>query len=135
MQKYNYDDIDDEMLNFETMHKIVIKMNDATKVLKKLTVIINSENRFKHLIENLQFFVSSSINKIDTFTFSMIKSTFKTKDVDPLIQMLFNLIFALRAQTDQFFAFAVSINYFRNALNVVVIYFHSISFEQIEKNA
>ena len=48
MQKHNYDDIDDKMLNFETMHKTAIKMNDATKILKKLTVIINSKNRFKH---------------------------------------------------------------------------------------
>ena len=69
MRKHNYNDIDDEMLNFKTMHKTAIKMSDATKILKKFTVIINSENRSKHLIENSQFFVLSSISKIDTFTF------------------------------------------------------------------
>ena len=78
--------------------------------LKKFTVIINSENRFQHLIKNSQFFVSSFINKIDTFTFSMTKSILETENEDQLIQKLFNLIFALRAQVDQFFAFAVSIN-------------------------
>ena len=57
MRKYNYDNINDEMLNFETIYKTTIKMNNATKILKKFTVIINSENRFKHLIENSQFFV------------------------------------------------------------------------------
>ena len=49
--------------------------------------------------------------------------------------MLFDLIFALRAQIDQFFAFAVSINYFRNVFNAVVTYFKNIFLEQIEKNA
>ena len=82
MRKPNYDDIDDEMLNFETIYKTAIKMNNATKILKKFTVIINSENRFKHLIENSQFFVSSFINKIDIFTFSITKFTFKTENVD-----------------------------------------------------
>ena len=76
MRKHNYDDIDDEMLNFETMHKTTIKINNATKILKKFTILINNKNRFKHLIKNSQFFVFSSINKIDTFTFSMIKFTF-----------------------------------------------------------
>ena len=52
MRKHNYDSIDDKMLNLETMYKTAIKMSDATKILKKLTVIINSENRFKNLIEN-----------------------------------------------------------------------------------
>ena len=85
MREDNYDDIVDGMLNFEAMHKAAIKMNDATKVLKKFTVIINSENRFKHLIENSQSFVSSFINKIDTFAFSMTKFTFKTENVDQLI--------------------------------------------------
>ena len=64
MQKHNYDDIDNKMLNFETMHKTTIKINNATKVLKKLTVTINNENLFKHLIENSHFFVLSFINKI-----------------------------------------------------------------------
>ena len=82
MRKHNYDDIDDKMLNFETMHKTAIKMSVATKVLKKLTIIINSENRFKHLIENSQFFLFSFIHKIDTFTYSMIKSAFEIENVD-----------------------------------------------------
>ena len=85
MRKHNYDDIDDKMLNFETMHKTAIKMNNAIKILKKFTVTINNENRFKHLIENSQFFVLSFINKIDIFTFSMIKSTFKIENVNQLI--------------------------------------------------
>ena len=85
IRKHNYDDIDDKMLNFEAMHKTAIKMSDTTKILKKFTVTISNENRFKHLIENSQFFVLSSINKIDTFTFSMIKSTFETKNVNQLI--------------------------------------------------
>ena len=97
MRKYNYDDIDDKMLNFETMYKTTIKMNDATKILKKFIVIINNENRFKDLIENSQSFVSSFISKIDIFTFSMTKFIFEIENVDQLIQMLFNLIFAFRA--------------------------------------
>ena len=95
MPKHNYDNIDNEMLNFEMMHKIAIKINDATKVSKKFIVIINNENQFKHLIENSQFFVSSFINKIDIFTFSMTKSTFETKNVNQLTQMLFDLTFTL----------------------------------------
>ena len=79
MQKHNYDDIDNEILNFQAMHETAIKMNDATKILNKLTVIINNENRFKHLIENSQSFVSSFINKIDISTFSMTKSIFKLR--------------------------------------------------------
>ena len=71
MRKHNYDDIDDKMLNFETMYKTTIKINDVTKVLKKLTVIINDKNRFKYLIENSQSFVSSFISKINTFISSM----------------------------------------------------------------
>ena len=85
MRKYNYNDIDDKTLNFETMHKTAIKMNDATKILKKFIVTINNENRFEHLIENSQFFVSLFISKINIFTFSMTKSTFKTENVDQLI--------------------------------------------------
>ena len=133
MRKHNYDNIDDKMLNFETIHKTMIKMNNATKILKKLTITINSENQFKHLIENSQFLVSSFINKIGIFTFSMTKSTFETEIVNQLIQILFDLIYALRVQIDQFFAFAVSINYFRNVFNAVVISFNSIFFEQIEE--
>ena len=114
-----YNDIDDEMLNFETIHKIAIKINNATKFLKKLTVIISNKNRFKHWIKN-QFFVLLSISKIDIFIFSMTKCTFKTENENQLIQMLFDLIFALRAQVNQSFVFAVSIDYFRNAFNVVV---------------
>ena len=79
MGKHNYDNIDDEMLNFETMHKIAIKMSDVTKVLKKFTVTIDSENRFKYLIENSQFFVFSSISKIDSFIFSMKNLLLKLK--------------------------------------------------------
>ena len=60
-------------------------MDTATKILKKLTVTINSENRFKHLIENLQYFVLSSINKIDTFTFLMIKLILEIENVNQLI--------------------------------------------------
>ena len=85
MRKYNYDDIDNKMLNFETMHKIAFKINDATKISKNFTVIINTENRFKHLIQNSQFFVSLFINKIDIFTFSITKSIFKTENVNQLI--------------------------------------------------
>ena len=44
--------------------------------------------------------------------------------------MLFDLIFALCAQINQSFTFAVSINYFRNVFNVVVIQFNRIFFEQ-----
>ena len=99
------------MLNFETMHKIAIKINNATKFLKELTVTINNEYRFKHLIKNSQFFVLSFISKIDIFIFSIFKFTFKTMNVDQLIQMLSDLIFALRVQSDQFFVSAISINY------------------------
>ena len=97
MKKHNYDDIDDEMLNFEIMHKTTIKMSDVAKVLEKLTVITSSENRFKHLIENSQFFVFSFINKIDIFISTIIKSIVETENVDQLIQMLFDLAFAFRA--------------------------------------
>ena len=134
MKKHNYDDIDDEMLNFEIMHKTTIKMSDVAKILKKLTVTTNNENRFKHLIENSQFFVLSFISKIDIFISTMIKSIVETENVDQLIQMLFDLTFALRAQVDQFFISAVSINYFRNAFNTAVTYFNNISFEQVEEN-
>ena len=48
--------------------------------------------------------------------------------------MLFDFAFALRAQIDQFFIFAVSINYFRNVFNTTVTYFNSIFFEQVEKS-
>ena len=66
------------------MYKTTIKINDATKILKKLTVIINSEYWFKHLIKNLQFFVFSFISKIEILTFSMMKVTFKTENVNQL---------------------------------------------------
>ena len=82
MKKHNCNNIDHEMLTFESMYKTTIQVNNATKILKKFTVIINNKNRSKHLIENTQFFVSSFINKIDTFIFSMTKSTFKTENVD-----------------------------------------------------
>ena len=134
MQKDNYDNIDDKMLNVETMHKIAIKINDATKVVKKLIIIINNENRFKHLIENSQFFMLLSINKINTFIFTMTKFIFKTENVDQLIQTLFDLISVLCAQVNHFFLFPVSINYFRDVLNAVITYFNSIFFEQDEKN-
>ena len=97
MKKHNYDDIDDEMLNFEIMHKTTIKMSDVAKILKKLTVITSSENKFKHLIENSQSFVFLFISKIDIFTSTMIKLIVKTENVEQLIQMLFDLAFALRA--------------------------------------
>ena len=45
------------MLNFETMHKTTIKINDIVKILKKFTMITNNKNKFKHLIENSQSFV------------------------------------------------------------------------------
>ena len=54
------------------------------KFLKKLFAIVSSENRFKHLIENSQFFVLSSLSKINIFIFSMTKSTFKTENVNQL---------------------------------------------------
>ena len=97
MKKHNYDNIDNKMLNFEVMHKTTIKMNDVAKILKKLTVITNNKNKFKHLIENLQSFVLSFISKIDIFTSTIIKFIIKTKNVDQLIQMLFDLVFAFRA--------------------------------------
>ena len=134
MKKHNYDDIDDEMLNFEIMHKTTIKMSDVAKILKKLTVITSSENRFKHLIENSQFFVFSFISKIDIFISTMIKFIIETENVSQLIQMLFDFAFALRAQIDQFFISAVSVNYSRSAFNTTITYFNSISFEQIEEN-
>ena len=37
MRKHNYDDTDDEVLNFEAMHKTAIKMSDAARVLEKLS--------------------------------------------------------------------------------------------------
>ena len=134
MKKHNYDDIDNEMLNFEIMHKTTIKMSDVAKVLKKLTVITSSENKFKHLIENSQSFVLSFINKIDIFISTMIKSIIEIENVNQLIQMLFDFAFAFCAQIDQFFFFAVSINYSRNAFNTTITYFNNISFEQIEEN-
>ena len=134
MKKHNYDDIDDEMLNFEIMHKTTIKMSDIAKILEKLTVITSSENRFKHLIENSQSFVLSFISKIDIFISTMIKSVVEIENVDQLIQMLFDFAFAFRAQVDQFFISAVSINYSRNAFNTAVTYFNSIFFEQVEEN-
>ena len=82
MRKHNYDNMDNKILKFETMYSTTIKMNDATRILKKIIVIINNENRFKHLIENSQFFVSLFINKIDIFTFSIIKIIFKIKNVN-----------------------------------------------------
>ena len=100
MKKHNYDDIDDEMLNFEAMHKTTIIMIDVAKILEKLTEITNSENKFKHLIENSQSFVFSFISKIHIFISTMIKFIIKIKNVDHLIQMLFDLAFALRAQVD-----------------------------------
>ena len=109
-------------------------MNDVAKILKKLTVTTSNENKFKHLIENSQSFVLSFINKIDIFISTMIKSIVEIKNVDQLIQMLFDFVFALRAQVDQFFISAVSINYFRDAFNITITYFNSILFEQVEKN-
>ena len=85
MKKHNYDNIDDKMLNFEIMHKTTIKMSDVAKILKKLTVIISSENKFKHLIENSQSFVLSFISKIDIFISTMIKSIIETENVNQLI--------------------------------------------------
>ena len=134
MKKHNYDDIDDEMLNFETMHKTTIKMSDVARILEKFTVITSSENRFKHLIENSQSFVLSFISKIDIFISTMIKFIIETENVDQLIQMLFDFAFAFRAQVDQSFISAVSINYFRNAFNTTITYFNSISFEQVEES-
>ena len=32
MRKYNYDNIDDEIFNFETKHKTTIKINATTKI-------------------------------------------------------------------------------------------------------
>ena len=60
-------------------------MNDVAKLLKKFTVIINNKNKFKHLIENSQFFVLSFINKIDIFISTMIKFIIKTENVEQLI--------------------------------------------------
>ena len=97
MKKHNYNDIDDEMLNFETMHKTTIKMSDVAKILKKLTVTTSSENRFKHLIENSQSFVFSFISKIDIFISTMIKFIIEIENVNQLIQMLFDFAFAFCA--------------------------------------
>ena len=85
MRKYNDEEIDAEILNFEAMHKTAIKIKNATKILKKFTVTLNSENQFKYLINNLQFFVLFSISKIDSFTFSMTKFIFKTENINQLI--------------------------------------------------
>ena len=57
------------------MHKTTIKINDAAKVLNKLTVTISNKNRFQHLIKNSQSLVLSFINKIDNFIYAMTKST------------------------------------------------------------
>ena len=73
------------MLNFEARYKTAIKINDATKVLKKLIVTINSENRFEHLIENSQSLELSFISKIDVFIHSMTKFIFETENEDQLI--------------------------------------------------
>ena len=120
MKKHNYDDIDNKMLNFEIMHKTTIKMSDVAKTLKKLTVIISNKNKFKHLIENSQFFVLSFINKIDIFISTIIKFIIEIENVNRLIQMLFDFAFAFRAQVDQFFISAISINYFRNVFNTII---------------
>ena len=40
MRKHNYDDIDDKMWNFETMHKTTIKMNNATKIEKNSLLLL-----------------------------------------------------------------------------------------------
>ena len=122
------------MLNFEIMHKTTIKMSDVAKISKKFTVITNSENKFKHLIENSQFFVLSFISKIDIFISTMIKFIIEIENVNQLIQIMFDFAFAFHAQIDQFFISAVSINYFRNAFNTTITYFNSISFEQVEEN-
>ena len=76
MKKHNYDNIDDEMLNFEIMHKTTIKMNDVAKILKKFTVTTNSENKFKHLIENSQFFVFSFISRVTAYKVDFISFHF-----------------------------------------------------------
>ena len=120
------------MLNFETMYKTTIKINNVTKMLKKFIVTINNQNRFKHLIENSKFFVLSFIDKIETFTFSMTKFILKIENIKQLIQM-FNLTFALCVQINLFFVFAISINYFRNVFNVVVIYFNNIFSSKLKK--
>ena len=87
-------------------------MKNVVKILKKVTVITNNENKFKHLIENLQYFVLLFINKIDIFISTMIKFIIKTENVNLLIQMLFDLIFAFCVQVNQFFVFAISFLFF-----------------------
>ena len=91
MRKHNYDDIDDEVLNFEAMHKTTIKMSDVVRILEKLTVTTSSENRFKHLVEDSQFFVLSSISKADIFTPAVTKPIVGTENVGQLTQMLSGL--------------------------------------------
>ena len=97
MKKHNYDDIDDEMLNFEIMHKTTIKMSDFAKILKKFIVIISNKNKFKHLIENSQLFVLSFISKIDIFISTMIKSIIEIENINQLIQILYDFAFVFRA--------------------------------------
>ena len=70
------------MLNFEIIHKTTIKISDIARILKKFTVIINSKNKFKHLIENLQFFVFSFISKIDIFISTIIKFIIKIENIN-----------------------------------------------------
>ena len=84
IKKHNYDNIDDEILNLEAMHKTTIKMSNVVKILKKFTVITSSENKVKHLIENSQSFVLSFINKIDIFISTIIKSIIEIENVDQL---------------------------------------------------
>ena len=67
------------------MNKTTMKINNVVKILEKLTVIISSENKFKHLIENSQSFVLSFMSEIDIFISTMIKFIIEIENVDQLI--------------------------------------------------
>ena len=134
MRKHNYDDTDDEVLDFEAMHKTAIKMSDAARVLEKLTVTTSSENRFKHLVEDSQPLVPSFISKADTFTPAVTKPIVGTENVGQLTQMLSGLALALRAQAGQPSTSAVPVNYSRGAFNTAATYPNSIPLGQAGGN-
>ena len=101
----------------------------------KNSVTTSSENRFKHLVEDSQPLVPSSISKADTFTPSVTKPTLGTENVGQLTQMLSGLALALRAQAGQPSASAVPVNYSRGASNAVATYPNSIPLGQAGGNA
>ena len=85
IRKHNYDNIDNKMLNLKTMYKITIKIYETIKIKKNSLLLLTTKIDLKHLIGNFQFFVFSFINRIDIFTFSIIKFIFKMENINQLI--------------------------------------------------